>query len=64
VTAGNDLHQDCVRANFARRNTAERLPTRYYHVTVTVPEELRHALRANQRDGYPLLMKAAAEAIV
>jgi hypothetical protein len=40
------------------------LPTRYFHVTVTVPEELRDILRANQRDGYALLMKAAAEAIV
>jgi hypothetical protein len=43
---------------------SEMLPTRYFHVTVTVPEELRDALRANQRDGYALLMKAAAEAIV
>ncbi len=43
---------------------AEMLPTRYFHVTVTVPEELRDTLRANQRDGYALLMKAAAEAIV
>jgi Putative transposase len=31
---------------------------------VTVPEELRDALRANQRDGYALLMKAAAEATI
>jgi hypothetical protein len=43
---------------------AEMLPTRYFHVTVTVPEELRDTLRANQRDGYALLMKAAAEAII
>src|ERR1700739_3235902 len=42
----------------------EMLPTRYFHVTVTVPEELRDALRANQRDGYALLMKAAAEATI
>ncbi len=40
------------------------LPCPYFHVTVTVPEELRDALRANQRDGYALLMKAAADAIV
>jgi hypothetical protein len=40
------------------------LPCAYFHVTVTVPEELRDALRANQRDGYALLMKAAADAIV
>ena len=43
---------------------AEMLPTRYFHVTVTVPEELRDTLRANQRDGYALLMKAAGEAII
>jgi hypothetical protein len=29
-----------------------------------VPEELRSVLRANQRDGYALLMKATAEAII
>ena len=37
---------------------------RYFHVTVTVPRELRALLRANQRDGYALLMKAAADAII
>src|SRR5262249_21746693 len=40
------------------------LPCHYFHVTVTAPEELRRVLRANQRDGYGLLMKAAAEAII
>lgn len=43
---------------------AEMLPAPYFHVTVTVPEELREVLRTNQRDGYALLMKAAAEAII
>src|SRR5712671_1825924 len=43
---------------------AEMLPCDYYHVTVTVPQELRELLRANQRDGYAVLMKAAAEAII
>src|ERR1700686_2529778 len=43
---------------------AEMLPTGYFHVVVTVPQELRALLRANQRDGYGLLMKAAADAIV
>src|SRR5262249_56050555 len=42
----------------------EMLPCHYFHVTVTAPEELRRVLRANQRDGYGLLMKAAAEAII
>lgn len=43
---------------------AEVLPCPYFHVTITVPEELREVLRANQKDGYTLLMKAAAEAII
>jgi Putative transposase/Transposase zinc-binding domain len=43
---------------------AEMLPCRYFHVTVTVPEELRETLRANQKACYPLLMKAAGEAII
>jgi Putative transposase/Transposase zinc-binding domain len=43
---------------------AEMLPVAYFHVTITVPAELRPLLRSNQRDGYALLMKAAAEAIV
>jgi hypothetical protein len=43
---------------------AEMLPTDYFHVTITVPQELRELLRANQRDGYALLMKAAADAII
>ena len=30
---------------------AEILPTDYFHVTITVPQELRALLRANQRDG-------------
>ena len=40
------------------------LPAPYFHVTITVPAELRETLRANQRDGYAVLMKAAAEAII
>jgi hypothetical protein len=42
----------------------EMLPCRYFHVTITVPKELRDVLRANQRDGYAVLMKAAAESII
>src|SRR4051812_40413955 len=38
----------------------EILPVPYFHVTVTVPEELRAALRRHQIDGYGALMKAAA----
>ena len=46
----------------ARR--ADMLPVPYFHLVVTVPKALRAVLRANQRDGYAMLMKAAAEAIV
>jgi putative transposase/transposase-like zinc-binding protein len=42
----------------------EMLPVPYFHVTVTVPEELRAALRRHQVNGYGALMKAAAEAII
>jgi hypothetical protein len=42
----------------------EMLPCPYFHVTVTVPEELRQVLRTNQQHGYALLMKAAAHAII
>jgi predicted nucleic acid-binding Zn ribbon protein len=44
--------------------TVELLPCAYYHVTVTVPAQLRDTLRSNQSDGYRLLMKAAAEAVI
>jgi Putative transposase/Transposase zinc-binding domain len=43
---------------------AEMLPTHYFHVVVTVPEQLRALLRANQRDGYGLLMRATTDAII
>lgn len=51
-------------ATWLARRRAEMLPAPYFHITVTVPDELREILRANQRDGYAALMKAAAEAIV
>src|SRR6202035_5566279 len=51
-------------AQWLEARKAEMLPTGYFHVVVTVPQELRALLRANQRDGYGLLMKAAADAIV
>lgn len=43
---------------------AEMLPVPYFHVTVTVPEELRDALRRHQRAGYGALIKLTAGAIV
>jgi hypothetical protein len=36
----------------------------YFHVTVTVPEELRRALRRHQVAGYGALMKTTAAAII
>jgi len=44
--------------------TVELLPCPYYHVTITVPAQLRDTLRSNQVDGYALLMKTAAEAVI
>jgi hypothetical protein len=44
--------------------SVELLPCAYYHVTVTVPAQLRDMLRSNQSDGYRLLMKTAAEAVI
>jgi hypothetical protein len=56
-------HGEQTRAWLEKRQ-AEMLPCPYFHVTVTVPEELRAALRTHQRDGYGALMTAAAEAII
>jgi len=56
-------HNDQTERWIAARK-AELLACPYFHVTVTVPEELRHVLRANQRDGYAALMRAAAEGII
>lgn len=39
------------------------LPTPYFHVTNTLPEGWRNIVRANQKDLYSILMKAAAKAI-
>jgi hypothetical protein len=46
----------------ARR--AETLPCGYFHVTLTVPEEMRGAFRSNQKDCYRILMRSAADAVV
>ena len=42
----------------------EMLPVPYFHVTVTVPQELRAVQRHRQIDGYDALMKAAASSII
>ncbi len=46
------------------RRQAELLPVPYFHITITVPAELRAVLRGNQRDGYGVLMQACAAAII
>ena len=46
------------------RRREEMLPVPYFHVTLTVPEQLREALRRHQLAGYGALIKAAAAAIV
>ena len=46
------------------RRQVELLPVPYFHITVTVPAELRDVLRSNQCDGYGVLMQASAAAII
>jgi len=46
------------------RRRTEMLPVPYFHITITVPAELRDVLRAHQRDGYAVLMQASAAAII
>ena len=46
------------------RRQAELLPVPYFHITVTVPAELRGVLRTHQRDGDAALMQASAAAII
>ena len=40
------------------------LPVPYFHITATVPAELREVLRSHQRHGYAVLMQATAWAII
>ncbi|HZT88909.1 MAG TPA: IS91 family transposase [Stellaceae bacterium] len=56
-------HSEQTRAWLEQRR-AEMLPVPYFHVTVTVPEELRSILRRHQVDGYGTLMKTTAGAII
>lgn len=44
--------------------TDELLPCPYYHVCVTVPQQLHAVFRANQRVGYGLLLQVAAQAVL
>ena len=50
-------------ADWLETRTAELLPCDYFHVTATVPAELRPLCRRHQKILYGLLMKTAAEAV-
>ena len=66
-SCGNRCCRKCHTAQtqeWLERRWTEMLPVPYFHITVTVPAELREVLRANQRDGYGVLMQAAAAAII
>ena len=47
-----------------RQRRAQMLPTPYFHVVVTIPQELRAIFRSHQKDCYALLMRASAEALM
>ena len=49
--------------DWLERREAELLPCEYFHVVVTVPEELRHAFLSEQKYMYGLLMKTSADAL-
>ena len=46
------------------KRNAELLPVIYFHVVYTLPAELRRLVRKHQKILYPILMKAAAEALM
>ena len=43
---------------------SELLPVPYFHLVFTIPNELRDLLRTHQKTLYPVLMKAAAKALI
>jgi hypothetical protein len=42
----------------------ELLPVPYFHVVLTLPQELRELVRRHQRDLYDILLRAAAQALI
>jgi hypothetical protein len=46
------------------KRSKELLPVPYFHVTCTLPEGLRNIARSHQKALYPILMSAAAEALM
>jgi len=47
-----------------RRREKELLPVGYFHLTFTLPQALHRIVRAHQRILHPVLMKAAAQALM
>jgi len=46
------------------KRKAQLLPVPYFHITVTIPEELRALCRAQQKELYAILLRTTAEAIL
>ena len=46
------------------RERQELLPVPYFHVVFTLPQDLRDLVRQHQKTVYPLLMQAAATALM
>jgi hypothetical protein len=46
------------------RRRQELLPVPYFHVVFTVPQQLRHLIRRHQATLYPILIRAAAKALM
>ena len=46
------------------KREAELLPVRYFHVVLTLPQELRDIVRSNQNKLYSILIQAAAEMLM
>ncbi len=49
--------------NWLRKQLAKALPTNYFMITFTVPQELRRVIRSNQQVCYAALFKAASGAM-
>jgi hypothetical protein len=62
-------HRSCTKCNrhkgqeWYEARQSELLPTPYFHIVFTVPEELRRVIRTHQVKVYPELMRAAAETL-
>jgi Putative transposase/Transposase zinc-binding domain len=55
-------HQDT--AAWLEERRQELLPVSYFHVVLTLPQELRELVRRNQKDLYDILLRAAAQSLL